>query len=1189
MVVVILVLMAFAFLYVNASIYSFNGPLAGWTIKVLAKVGIQLSAVQQIQSGSKSPSTTKAAQAAAGRSADANRPSLPVVSLSNPPARQPNANEAGFRSFSADSNSPADSNRPRFGRGTRSRLSFDNRPEVFAQMRSRIPGDMDDPNRLAMMRRFADANESERFAMMRRFAGGDDPNRSMGFRRRFDPNEPNRPAGFRGGFGMGFGRAEPNEANQPPVDANTVMESLNLKDVQMKDVIAKIAEWTGKVIIPTDESMNQRLTIYSAKRLPRKQALSLIYAALRTKGFVAEEVDNVIYLKPIQEAMFGSVPLVSDKQPLAAIENKNQVVQKYFKLENYSPTNMSNVLLPMIGQHGYISADENARSLLIIDTVENLMRFERVIQQFDVPEAGQTTTRIFQVRNADPAEIVQILNILLGATSQTQSQSQRGRTVPFPFGTPAGATGAAAQRPGSATGAARSAASVVISPSNVPVTLVPEQKQKWIIAKGPPETLDQIGEWITQFDIKDRVTPDFETIPIKYADATEVADRINTALQKLPGSELKSSVLVQPLKQAKQIMVFGSTEMRDLVKKLIDEVDVIPSSELKTRTFKLKYADPEQIKSNIDSLYSGVSSSDLYSSYMRSSSSSQRSPADEVKAIAFPTTQEVTVIASEQNLAKIEEQIKEWDVPLDTEALKPRIIELRNTDPVQMADLLSKLFSESSSSQAALTQYTLGSRTTSAQQAQKKVVGALYGQLTFESVPGTKKIIVISKVPEAYRVIEQLIADLDKEEMAEVPEVVVLKYADPEDLAIRLNAIFNEPGVAAPIWFKETGLSAYSMTTGTAASTSTSTGTSTTSGQQQMTGQGDYTPPWSRSPRSTTTTEQMPISNAIGRVRIIPDPHSKSLLVLAPPEFMTKLIEMITKLDQPGKQVMIKAVILEVDHSSMTSLGMQLASNPSAFGTLNENSITALNALTQLERNGSALFSSSITPTGTTISTTADALGNQTQNAVTSNITVLIDFLVKTVNAKILNQQTLWTKDNEEATLFKGDDVAFLTGTSTTGTGGVASQSYEFNRVGMVLRARPNITPEKNVDMIVNVILSQLTSELVNGQPKRNEMETQTNMIVQDGQTIMLGGILFQQDSLINRKLPLVGDIPLVGQLFQHNVTQIGNNELIVFITPYVIDTETTAKTQKELEGAQNKMQEVLKSLKSSIEKSDLK
>ncbi len=1068
-----------------------------------------------------------------------------------------------------------------------------NLPEVPAEEQSAEPNqvqqatqsDSNDPQ-IAQQQDANEPNRPREFRRSRRSMGGEEF--ASGFRN-FEPgsgrssriSDGNQPFGPPGGFQPGFGRDvnQPAEPNQN-VDPNTIMEAVNLKDVQMRDIIAKLAEWTGKVIIPTDDSMNQRVTIYSAKKLPRRQALGLIYSALRIKGIVAEEVDGIIYLKPIREAMFGSVPVVPADQPLAAIENKSQVVQKTFKVENYSPSNMSSILLPMIGEHGYISSDEDSKTLLVIDTVENLMRFERIISQFDVPEAEQTVTQVFVIKNGDPAEIVQLLNILLGVTSSTTSSEQRGGRSFFPR--PGGSPGSPSGQSGSGT---RPATSVVISSTQTPVVLIAEQKQRWIIAKGSQENLKLVGEWIEKLDRSDGVSTNYDTIPIKYADVTEVGDRINTALTKFPGTDIKTSVLVTPLRQAKQIMVFGSKEMRDMVKKLVEEIDVIPSSDVETRTFKLKYSDPEQLKLKLDELYSSTtsrtSSYDSYS-YRYGSSSSASSTTDQVKTIAFPTTGEITIIASPGNMEKIVKQIEDWDEPLDPNAIKPRIIELHNTDPLQMAELLSKLFSESSSSASAALDYVFG-RSSSASQSQKKIVGALYGQLSFESVPGTKKIIVISKIPEAYEVVESLIKDLDKEESAEVPEVIVLKYADPEDLAVRLNAIFNEPGVTAPIWFRETGLSAYSMTSGTSSTSSTSgsASASMTSGAQQMTGQGDYIPPWSRATRTSTQTqtEQMPISNAIGRVRIIPDPRTKSLLLMAQPELKPKLIEMITKLDQPGKQVLIKAIILMVDHTKMTSLGMQLATDPTSFGDLTENSITALNSLAQLDRDGTAAISEN------------GNSGSGTVNLFTSDISILIDFLVKKVNAKILNQQSLWTKDNEEAVFFKGDNVALQTSSNLTGTG-VLQQSFEFQRVGMTLRARPSITPEKNVDMIVNIILAQLTTELVNDQPKRKEMETQTNMIVQDGQTIMLGGILFQQDSVINRKIPLLGDIPFIGSAFQHNETEVANSELIVFITPHVIDSETSDEAQQILKESREKLDEAMKSLmevtqknKSEIEK----
>lgn len=949
--------------------------------------------------------------------------------------------------------------------------------------------------------------------------------------------------------------AEANEPNKP-ADQNEPMEALNLKEVQMKDIIQKLAEWTGKVIIPDDEVMKQKITIYAPEKLPRNQALSIIYAALRAKGFVAEQTDDRIFLKPIAKAKLGPVLTVPPDLPLAAIENKSRIVQKFFKLKNYSPTRMGDIVLPLIGEHGYVSADENTGNLLVIDTVENLMRIQRIITQFDVPEAGETVTEIFTVRYGDPAEIVQLLRMLLSdegsASARGSSRSirdSRGRSRPSSRSRPGSSSspsGASSSKPSAA------ATSVVIGPTQMPIVLIPEPRRKWIIARASPEDMKQIAEWIDRLDRKEPLESEYETISVTYADVSEVASRLNQWLQERPGTELKASVLVQPLTQARQIMIFGRKDMREMVKKLILEVD-IPPGDFEQKVFKLKHADPDQIKKNLDELYGeDVPMRDTYY-YYRYGAGSRRTVADVVKVISFPTMQQVTVIASPEKMRKIEEQIKDWDVPLDVEQVKPRIIELRNSDPVKMADLLTTLFSEEAGRGDDLLRLIFYPY--SSQESKRKIVGPLYGQLTFEPVPGTRKIIVISKIPEAYEVIEQFIRDLDKREMAEVPKVITLKYADPEDLSVRLNAIFNEPGVAAPIWFSETGLSEYSMEE----TEEKTTGSSETG----STAEGQYTPPWSK---ARPKPDEMPISNVIGRIRFIPHPHSKSILVLAPPEFMDSIEEMIKELDVPGKQVMIKAVIVEVDHRSMTSLGLQLSSDEFRWAALgNENAVTALAQLSFLETHGSL---------------TLDA---------GTNVTALIEFLVKNINAKILNQQTLWTKDNEKAEFFKGDSVAFLKGSTISPEGRVTSQNVEFEKVGMVLRARPSITPEKNVDMVINVLLWQLSSESVNNQPVRKGMETQTNMIVQDGQTIMLGGILFQEDSTIERKLPLLGDLPVVGGLFRHNETVQVNNEMLVFITPYVIDEpgKMSPETIEELERPKEKLKKVQEQLGTILDRNE--
>ncbi|KPK37475.1 MAG: hypothetical protein AMJ65_14455, partial [Phycisphaerae bacterium SG8_4] len=256
----------------------------------------------------------------------------------------------------------------------------------------------------------------------------------------------------------------------------------------------------------------------------------------------------------------------------------------------------------------------------------------------------------------------------------------------------------------------------------------------------------------------------------------------------------------------------------------------------------------------------------------------------------------------------------------------------------------------------------------------------------------------------------------------------------------------------------------------------------------------------------------------------------------------------------------------------VTSLGVELATNPDAFGTLGENAILALSNLTHFGTQGFATASETISGAGwDAASARGSVLG------VGTDIYVLIDFLIKTTEARILNQQTVWTKDNEEARFFKGQVVAFTGGSTITGSG-ASQQSIEYRPIGMEVAARPSITPEDSVDMIVGVELSALLADIVNNQRVQDKMKTTTNMIVQDGQTLMLGGILFQKDSTIEAKLPLLGDLPLIGGLFRHTRVDRSNRELLVFITPHVVDegaveipenvapVEKLQKTREQLE-----------------------
>ena len=718
------------------------------------------------------------------------------------------------------------------------------------------------------------------------------------------------------------------------------------------------------------------------------------------------------------------------------------------------------------------------------------------------------------------------------------------------------------------------ATSSVISTADSPIILIPVPQQNWIVARAPAEILKQIQDWIIKLDIKDTAELEYEAISVNYVDVEEVASQLSEVLtESSNGEEIVKNVFVQPLVQSRQVLVFGKKEYRDLIKKLISEID-LPSNQLKRRTFDLKYADPDDIKEKLDELFSLTGSTNSTtsrtSSTIRLSSSggtgASSLSADTILTIAYTPLRQITVLASDDNLEKIQELINEWDIPIDPNKIRPRIIELKNVDPVQMTELLTTLFSGtgtgttggSNANTRALLSATYGTTATDAE----KIIGPLYGKLTFADVPGTKKIIVISNIAEAYDVVENLIKEIDREELPVIPVKIELKYADAEDLSVRLNTIFAEAGQSSSVPMQETGLNSQSAMDYATTSTTTAT---------------DYTPPWTSG--SGGTTDEAETSALFGRVRFMPEPNTKSILMLSPEQYVEPLKQLIALLDVSGKQVLIETAIMEIEKSKLSSLGIEFSSG--ALGSPGTYGITT-----------DALYSLGQDPTGV-FGDFQNVIAQPDFQMGALNANILVDFLVNEGNGKILNRQKLWTKDNKEASFFKGQTIPIKTGsTTTTNQNGnpVTEDTYTQQAVGMEVRVRPQITPENNVNMIVNVNYSQLAGrDEISDISITSDMTTTTNMIVQNGDTLILGGILFETDQINTNKVPVLGDIPVVGIAFRHDQVSKSTNELMIFLTPHVIDKapekldDLIEETRKVINDPKIKFDNMVEELQKSI------
>jgi len=257
---------------------------------------------------------------------------------------------------------------------------------------------------------------------------------------------------------------------------------------------------------------------------------------------------------------------------------KDTVIQRFYKLQNCSPAKMSGIVEALLSDVGRQRADKESRVLLIIDTVENLKRIERIIEHLDIPEAEKCVTDIFQIYSGDPSDIV-----LKVARALTGGREER----------------IASQAPTST--------SVVVGPSGQPVVLIPEQRHSWIIAKASPGDMKKIAELIEELDKKeDKLVREYEVVNLRYADADKVAERLKEAIRQMPDTELQQGVLFQPLAQARQIIIFGRKDLREKVRKLIAVIDApLDMEPLRPRIITLENSDPNQMVGLLTKLFVG--------------------------------------------------------------------------------------------------------------------------------------------------------------------------------------------------------------------------------------------------------------------------------------------------------------------------------------------------------------------------------------------------------------------------------------------------------------------------------------------------------------------------------------------------------------------------------------------------------
>lgn len=600
------------------------------------------------------------------------------------------------------------------------------------------------------------------------------------------------------------------------------------------------------------------------------------------------------------------------------------------------------------------------------------------------------------------------------------------------------------------------------------------------------------------------------------------------------------------------IAVLGNIGLLRRIEGLIAGMDQPGSRALVTKTFRLRYADAELIAENITELF-GESGASTQGQQNRGQNfnrffgrgggddeSSGGASTAELRVTANTQQNAVTVAAEQGVLEQIGDLIdQEWDQPLPEETVTPRIYTLENSDPIAVRDLLVGLFGEADSSAGGGGgQGNQGGQANQGTTGSSQGVGRLAGQFAFEAIPSAGQIAVVAKSPDNLSVIDDIIREIDKPKSVGLPAIVSLKHVSAEEVAEQLNALLALDGTLASIPRSESGLS-----TGAGAGDSPFAEDATTDAAEAENDPGSITFWWQTAREQTDNAGP---SNLIGKLRIVPVWRQNAIMVLSPPEYRQAVIDLVEQLDQPGRQVLIQAVIAEVSRDDAEALGLRWSSSP-INPTRTDNSI------------GAAF---------TTTGTEGGVFGNLFDTSVLNvgiDINAVLQLLDERTDVSILSRPIIFTSDNQEAEFFDGQDIPFITNAQTTDNGGT-TQGFEYRAVGIQLRVRPRLTPNKDVDLRVNIELSSVAPGQANasGQVVVDRRETTTQLIVRSGQTLVISGIMRNEDSEVVRKIPLLGDIPLLGWLFRSRERGVSTTEQLIFITPVIVENGAEADAINE-------------------------
>lgn len=281
-----------------------------------------------------------------------------------------------------------------------------------------------------------------------------------------------------------------------------------------------------------------------------------------------------------------------------------------------------------------------------------------------------------------------------------------------------------------------------------------------------------------------------------------------------------------------------------------------------------------------------------------------------------------------------------------------------------------------------------------------------------------------------------------------------------------------------------------------------------------------------------------PSPTSVGEAIVTSDPQSRRLIVVTDETTAEAISQVVSNLDLPKPQVLIKVTFLEATYRDGLDFGIQGSRNRNIGRNTTMTVEQAFRALTGGPTSGAFNFG---------------LLGSDWE--------VTLRAIAENGKLEVLSRPTILARNNQQATIVVGQRVPLITATRYDNFGNQIN-SITYENVGIILRVTPFITSEDLVEMIISPEISALSEQSVAiasgtnaaaAAPVINIRSADTVVVTPNGHTVVIGGLMQKSKMATQSKVPILGDIPLLGHAFKRKVENDAKTELLIFLTPYII------------------------------------